>query len=203
MKRNLLLFLILSLFATSCKSPEDKALTLVNKYMKSVLYDYDSYEATSIQVDSAYTALGLMEQPRTFANAIAKIEPQLEQAKTSLKRAKSELSLWSNAPYDFGREQYNQAKEEVAEYKKAIADYEKQIEDAKNGIKNYAQTFQQTYIGWLAVVRYRCNTRGGDPSFGEGLFIIDPSLKEIIFAIPDFDESEEKLWEIINKYSVE
>lgn len=197
----LALFLVL----TSCQSNEDKALGLIDKCMQTVLYDFDSYKAVQIQIDSAYTAPIIMEIPRKYAQTIIETEPKLESANRSLKYAQSSMAIWKPNGYssEFQREQYRQAKSEVAEYKKIIKEYENTLQDAKNGIKEYVANFRREYIGWIGFLNYRCNTRGGDPSLGEAMFIFDPSFKEILFAIPDINEEELEIIDVIEKYSVQ
>ncbi len=206
MKKTAFLSLLIPfLVLTSCQSNENKALGLIDKYMQTVVYDFNSYEAIQIQIDSAYTAPIIMEIPRKYAQTIIETESKLASAHRGLKHSQSSMALWKPDGYSsaFKREQYNQAKTEVAEYKKNIKEYENAIQEAKKGIKEYVANFQREYLGWVGALNYRCNTRNGNPSLGEALFIFDPSFNEILFAIPDLNQEELEIIDVIEKYSVQ
>lgn len=182
---------------SSCKSKEDKVLDLVSQYMKTILYDYDSYEVNSCQIDSAYSTVFMDANVRKNAENIIKWNKKLNTSQWNLERAEDEIETYAPRPYSssFWIRQYNKAKEKREKAEKEIIEINDKISDAKTEIVNIYNNHKVEYIGWQAAVNYRCKTQGGLTNICVGLFVVNPEINKIIFCIPDYDEEQ---LEIIN-----
>ncbi len=182
---------------SSCKSKEDKVLDLVSQYMKTILYDYDSYEVNSCQIDSAYSTVFMNATVRKKAENIIKWNKELTASQWDLERAEDDIDTYAPYPYcsSYWTRQYNKAKEKKEKVEKQIIETNDKISDAKTEIVNLYNNHKVEYIGWQAVINYRCKTQGGLTHICVGLFVVNPEINKIMFCIPDCDEEQ---LEIIN-----
>ncbi len=197
-KVHFLFIAVLMVGLSSCQSKEDKAVALINQYMKTVLYDYDSYEVNQIVLDSAFTTPYMMEDAQEFAETIIKARENIASEKMKLSRNESSMAIWKPSGYytdEYSRHKYEEARSYVEQNKNYLQKYQETLEEATQSIEEYLAMFESEYVGWFCQLNYRCKTRGGMQSIENGVFFIDPQFNEITLAIPDVND--EKLVQIV------
>lgn len=175
-----LLFLSLAIFAISCaQSPQKKAEALVKDAVQKTLVLPDTYQPVETQLDSAFTPYHDPE----FVNIcldMCKKSIELDQLDTQVKRAKSNMSIWTG-PYmsTFGKEQYRQAKEE---YEAAQKKYDTLMEylQKKSLILKEKIEKEPEFIGCRVHHTYRANNNAGNTIIADKYFILDKDITTII-----------------------
>ena len=103
MERILLGALLITLFVSCGKSPEEKANALIEDDIKKVLYHPETYDPAETQVDSAFTPF---DDPAFYEKTVqlCKLGMSIDECDRKMKNAKSSMSIQS-APYKsaFGR----------------------------------------------------------------------------------------------------
>lgn len=103
MERILLGTLLITLFVSCGKSPEEKANALIEDDIKKVLYHPETYDPAETQVDSAFTPF---DAPVFYEKTVqlCKLGMSIDECERKMKNAKSSMSIWSG-PYQsaFGK----------------------------------------------------------------------------------------------------
>lgn len=211
----LLMLCLVPACTESTKTKEEKALDLIDDYMKSSLVSYDSYEPGSIKIDSAFNNPLIHPEVFKSLDVIMKTEEKLEALEWDLTSAESnyeyKLSMESlNSRYDYrsrderewDKKQLAKAKAELDAVRSDIDKYENNVEEAKNKILEVVNNCRESreFVGWTLLHNFKSETRGGDLKNGSIFIIADEELKEVIVALwDDFDTQEkiEKLQEIV------
>ena len=185
---------LVSIFAClliGCKSNEQKAEALIKEYMFKNLYDFDSYEAVETIIDSAYYSPKLNQQVMSLAlDAVEKYKASKEHEK-KLEDARREMSIWNGGWSSSSRREYDKARKtalkELIKCEEAERDWAEDILQISELIK----TLPEDFVGWNVNHRFRCNTRGGNKSLGDYLFVMDEKIKTII-QVFDLDDNDFK-----------
>lgn len=197
MKRILLGALLVTLFASCCKSPEDKANALIEKDIKKVLYHPETYDPTETLVDSAFTPF---DDPVFYDKTVqlCKLGMTIDEYDRNMKSAKSSMSIWSG-PYQsaFGRNEYQEAKEKYNENAENKKNAEKKVKRLADELKAMLDK-EQRFIGFKARHRYRANNNAGQTVFGEIMYLFDKDMNNIV-ASYDMDEDEYKTVQVVYK----
>lgn len=175
-----LFFLSLAILAISCtQSPQKKAEALIKDAVQKTLVLPDTYQPVETQLDSAFTPYHDPE----FVNIcldICKKSVELDQYDTQIKRAKSNMAIWSG-PYmsSFSKEQYRQAKEE---YEAAQKKYDTLMEyiEKKSLILRDKLEKEPEFIGCRVHHTYRANNNAGNTLLAEKYFLLDADITTII-----------------------
>ncbi len=184
-------------FVSACQSNEQKAEMLIKSYMKATLYDYESYEPVLTNLDSLprVELFGKMmpkvEKIIEARESVEEINQKINFASIDVRHAKSSMALWRDMKGSYARAEYQNAKDE---YNLALENEKKlkgNLVEKENEIKRHKQDilalFQDTtaYIesGWVVLHRFKCNTRGGDASIGEYVFIANNDFDTIYYTI--------------------
>ncbi len=128
--------MLVVLFVSCSKSPEDKASALIEENIKKVLYHPETYDPAETQVDSAFTPF---DDPAFYEKTVqlCKLGMSIEEYDSNMKSAKSSMSIWSG-PYQsaFGRNEYQEAKDKYDESaqnkKRAEIKAKKLVEELKD-----------------------------------------------------------------------
>lgn len=197
MKRVLLGIVLVALFASCNKSPEDKVNALIGEDIKKVLYHPETYDPTETQVDSAFTPF---DDPAFYKKTVqlCKLGMSIDEYDRNMKSAKSSMSIWSG-PYQsaFGRNEYQEAKDkydENAQNKKSAEAKAKKLTDELKDMLDKERQF----IGFKARHRYRANNNAGQTVFGEMKYLFDRDINKIV-ASYDMDDDEYKAVQIVYK----
>lgn len=195
MERVLLGTLLITLFVSCGKSPEEKANALIEEDIKKVLYHPETYDPAETQVDSAFTPFDV---PAFYEKTVqlCKLGMSIDECDRKMKNAKSLMSIWSG-PYQsaFGRNEYQEAKDEYDENTRNKKSIEAKVKKLANELKTMLDKEQQ-FIGFKARHRYRANNNAGQTIFGEMKYLFDKSLSKIV-ASYDMDSEEYKTVQIL------
>ena len=197
MERILLGALLITLFVSCGKSPEEKANALIEDDIKKVLYHPETYDPAETQNDSAFTPF---DDPAFYEKTVqlCKLGMSIDECDRKMKNAKSSMSIWSG-PYQsaFGRNEYQEAKNEYDENDRNKKSIEAKVKKLATELKTMLENEQQ-FIGFRARHRYRANNNAGQTIFGETKYLFDKSLSKIV-ASYDMDSEEYKAVQIIYK----
>lgn len=197
MERILLGALLITLFVSCGKSPEEKANALIEDDIKKVLYHPETYDPAETQIDSAFTPF---DDPVFYEKTVqlCKLGMFIDECDRKMKNAKSSMSIWSG-PYQsaFGRNEYQEAKNEYDENERNKKSIEAKVKKLATELKTMLENEQQ-FIGFKARHRYRANNNAGQTIFGETKYLFDKSLSKIV-ASYDMDSEEYKTVQIIYK----
>lgn len=179
MKRIVLIGFVTLAFIGCTLSPEKKATSLVEKVVKNSLYHPDSYDPIETVIDSAFAPF---DDPEFYNKTLelSELSANIEQYNREMTDAKTSMALWNSS---YGNA-YMKAK-----YQEAEAEYDmcaKQIEVIQQKAEKLAAELWTQYnegkqfIGWKATHNYRANNNAGQTLIGEGVFILDHDMTEIL-----------------------
>ncbi|WP_353119450.1 hypothetical protein [Myroides odoratus] len=152
MKKLLILTIAITLFSCS-KSPQDKALKLIDNDLKRTLNDYNSYEFVELsKLDSCFTVPFDNIQ---YADSIIKLEALKQLAKEAQDEYESYLGYSSNY---FINKRLDALKK--AQYFLNKAKTSAQFTDS------FRDTFKPKFNGWQAEHRFRANNAQGNKVLG-------------------------------------
>lgn len=199
MKQKFLLGAVVVTMLASCNlSPETKANYLIKKAMKMSLYQADTYDPVSTQLDSAFTPF---DDPAFYDKTlkIYRLGKSIEKYKREMKSAQSTMSIYDYTYFSsYGRNKYREAKKE---YDELAAKKTK----AENKVKQYAAELKTEmekkpqFIGFKATHSYRANNNAGQTMFGETVFLFDKDISQVV-EIYNSDENDYKAVQILYKY---
>ncbi len=172
--------------------------------MKTILYDYESYEPNSIDVKEGCTLPIMDDEIRSLSKNIITAEENIAIERSKIEDYNSTMEFYRTMGgfyTDYMQRGYNNAKAKAEESERKIAEYEEEMNSAIEQLIPELENFEPEFGGWIADLNYRCKTRGGYPSIGSGMFIIDHKFKEILYYASYDDEYEFELMEIITRYS--
>lgn len=154
---------------------QSHAQTLLRKIITENLYFPDSYNPVSISVDSVFHGPLTDAECLNAASELIKFKAQLPGAEDSYKEAVHTLKIFgSSGVFWRHAEEKKNAEEHLNSLKSKIAKREEIIRqrDTSNDGK---------FIGWQVTHRYRAQTKGGDPSISDVLYILNPDMTSWIF----------------------
>lgn len=189
--------ILIAMFVSCNKSPENRANALIEKEIKKVLYHPETYGPAETRVDSAFTPF---DDPVFYEKTVqlCKLGMSIDDYDGKMKNARSSMSLWSG-PYQtsYGRNEYQEAKKEYDVNAKNKKNAESKAKKLADELKLMLEK-EQVFIGFKARHRYRANNNAGQTVFGEMEFLFDKDVSEII-ASYDMDNDEYKAVQIVYK----
>ena len=197
MERILLGALLITLFVSCGKSPEEKANALIEDDIKKVLYHPETYDPAETQVDSAFTPF---DDPAFYEKTVqlCKLGMSIDECDRKMKNAKSSMSIWSG-PYQsaYSKNEYQEAKDEYDENAQNKKNAEKKAKKLADELKTMLDK-EQLFIGFKARHRFRANNNAGQIVFGEMKYLFDKDMNKIV-ASYDMDDDEYKTVQIVYK----
>lgn len=191
MNKLLLGSVLITLFVSCSKSPEEKANVLITESVKKSLYHPDTYSPIETVVDSAFTPFDAPEF-RDKALQLCKLSMAIDKYDQEARSKKNDIEFYRdmlNIMYSHShKESLNQAQED---YNNAISEKTR----AENNAKKLAEELKamiaegQKFIGFKARHRYRANNNAKQTGFGETEFLLDKDITKII-ASYDMDSEE-------------
>lgn len=194
MKIKILIFTIITPLFLSCKSDQQKALELIDKYMFDSLYDYSSYEVISTEIDSAFTTIYQDSIIQNYALTIKILKEKAKEYSRDYDHAKDLMDIYSGGYSLSWSKYYTDAKRALDNYTFCIESWN----DASDSIKYYSNNFIPQHIGWNAKHRFRTKSKGGNFAIGNYNFIMDDSFKEISAVLDTDDELLIEIQEIVD-----
>lgn len=202
MKRFLLPILIAILGLSSCsKSPEEKANALIETEIKASLYFPESYQNVATRLDSAYApylateTFEELKKIKELKEEIDKCNQNIDFEKIEISSAKSTMSIYSDRYSEYSRYEYNENKEKAKEHEiklqKLIEKKDKLLEKKNQILKACVErmTESPTFIGFLAIHRYRANNNAGQTIMNDAVFLLNEDLTQVL-AVYNGDEFE-------------
>ena len=197
MERILLGALLITLFVSCGKSPEEKANALIEDDIKKVLYHPETYDPAETQIDSAFTPF---DDPVFYEKTVqlCKLGMSIDECDRKMKNAKSSMSIWSG-PYQsaYSKNEYQEAKDEYDENAQNKKNAEKKAKKLADELKTMLDK-EQLFIGFKARHRFRANNNAGQIVFGEMKYLFDKDMNKIV-ASYDMDDDEYKTVQIVYK----
>ena len=195
--------LCVGLFFAGCQSPEAKANKLIKEELFKVLYDFQSYEPIETIVDSAFTSIYENEHVLTMIDSIFHYLELAEKGYEEMiefiewaEKAKVSADVFAEYRDSFSRQMYsefmgnyNERMERAEEWKLFADESKDKYLKFADTVQNETANFKKDFIGWQAVHKFRCRTRGGQFDIGNYLFIFDKDFKTII-RYDDTDDDE-------------
>lgn len=198
MKQKFLLGAVVVTMLASCNlSPETKANHLIKKAMKMSLYQADTYDPVSTQLDSAFTPF---DDPAFYDKALkaCKLTQKITEYQSEMELTRTQMSIFDDPYSAFSRNEYSTAKEK---HDKLLA----KKTEAENKLKQYAAELKTAmekkpqFIGFKATHSYRADNNAGQTVFGETVFLFDKDISQIVKAY-DCDKSDYKNVQLLYKY---
>ena len=151
------------------------AQNLIKNIICKNLYFPESYTPVSTSVDSVFHGPLTDAECLKAASELIKFKAQLPGAEDSYKEAVHTLKIFgSSGVFWRHAEEKKNAEERLNSLKSKIAKREDIIRqrDTSNDGK---------FIGWQVAHRYRAQTKGGDPSISDVLYILNPDMTSWMF----------------------
>lgn len=201
MKKLLLLLVITSIFFAGCKSKEEKAQEAIKKEMFKTLYDFKSYEPIETKVDSSFYSIYTDTTILKHGYMIAAILKNANESLEKVKDAKSTMDIWGDLYSSYSVIKYNEAKEEFNKYMNEAELYLEMIKAESDTIKSLAKknNNKKIFNGWKVIHKFRCKTKGGDPTIGNYIYIFDKDMENIIYQEDTEDEDLNKAKDLIKE----
>ncbi len=193
MKKILYLVMLVGAVTTSCiKSPEDKANVLIEEYVKTCLFNPDTYENVTTRLDSAFTPYcdpafhKMLLSLNEIDNSIDECDNEIEQERRDAARAKSSMLLYSEGYTAHTHDLSQQYKEEYEEH---IQKMQEHIEYKESLMKKGDELYKKIqaeiskkpqFIGFHAIHRYRANNNAGQALLNDVYFIFDKDFTQIL-----------------------
>lgn len=180
--------LFIMILCVSCKSKEEKALELINDYMFSTLYDYESYQPIETSIDSAF--LSPYTDSICIAQALMAVyaDEKADEYEETANSAKMSMDIWEDSYSSYGRTQFKKALSEYKDAANSRLDMLYTALECSVHIYERADTLSCDFCGWKVSHKFRCKTKGGNPSIGDYTFIVDPKFTKIISSFDDDDD---------------
>ena len=183
------LILIATLILMSCESREKKIQMAISQELKGVLYSFDSYEPIKTKIDSAYSTPYIDPMVKDLILSMGTLSPELEKATIDYNNALSHIALW-NTNSAFSRQQREEAIFKRDAAKNRILAIQSQLKSIMKELYtrvNEDNVKDKEFIGWFVTQRYKCNTRGGYPDFGDDVFVFNENITDCIFYMSSKD----------------
>lgn len=197
-KFNPFLAIIIALLAFSgCKSNVQKAEALIKDYMFKTLYDFDSYEVVETTIDSAFNNPIMNSRILSLAMDAIEKDEESENHHDEYEHASRSMDIWSGGWSSTSIREFNKAREKAIEELLSSVEAKRVYYQDLQQIKAMSDTLSRGHIGWTVSHRFRCNTKGGNKTLGDYIFIMDKKFKKILHSFDSEDEDFKSAFETI------
>lgn len=184
--------LLIMLFVSCNKSPEEKANVLIEVDVKKTLYHPESYDPAETLLDSAFTPF---DDPLFYEKTLQllKIGMSIVEFEENMKQAQHSMSHYSGLPYQtaYDKLSYQEAKDDYDNNAQNKINAENKARMLADELKSRLNKEKQ-FIGFKARHRYRASNNAGQIVFGEMKYLFDKDFQQII-ASYDMDGDEYKI----------
>lgn len=213
MKRNILLYTVLAVSVVinivllcvflpkSCSSKEDDgsafsnaeirqeaAAEMAKKLVCENLYYPESYDPVNTTVDSVFYNYLTDADCLDAAIKLIDLRNEYESAKSSYESNDWTIRFHGNPSGAFLEHERNARAEASAK----MQELQPKIERQQEIIKNRNTSKDGEFIGWQVIHRYRASNSAGVVSFGNVLFVLDPTMKQCYYRF-SLDDDEKNL----------
>lgn len=185
----------------SCSNKEDKgpdfsnleirqetAETMAKKLVCENLYYPDSYDPVNTTVDSVFYNYLTDADCLNAAIELIDLRKAYEAAKSSYESNDWTIRFHHNMSGPFLEHEREARTEAAAEMK----ELQPKIEEQQEIIRNRSTARDGEFIGWQVIHRYRASNSAGVVSFGNALFVLDPTMSQCYLRF-SLDEDEKNL----------
>lgn len=195
-------FIIVFLFsaiAMSCQpTNEQKALALIDNYMKGYLVDYESYEPTLVKIDTAYNnpmynpnIVSIVKRIKNAQETVDRLVREIDWANDDVRSARSSMAIWDSAYsrefYNIAIEEYNEAITKLNKLKAEHTEAESMINESKAELESIISQMEDGVCGWLITHNYKCNNLAGIERPSQSMFLVNDDFTTIQKAIHEED----------------
>lgn len=195
------IILLCVLLPKSCSSKEDDgsafsnaevrqeaAVAMAKKLVCENLYYPESYDPVNTTVDSVFYNYLTDADCLNAAIKLIDLRDEYESAKSSYESNDWTIRFHGNPGGAFLEHERNARAEASAKMKELQPKIEKQQEIIRN--RNTAKDGE--FIGWQVIHRYRASNSAGVVSFGNVLFVLDPTMTQCYYRF-SLDEDDKNL----------
>ena len=167
---------------------QEAAAEMAKKLVCENLYYPDSYDPVNTTVDSVFYNYLTDADCLNAAVELIDLRNEYESAKSSYEASDYSIRFHRGADGTF-LEPFRNAK---AEASAKMNELQPKIEKQQKIIRNRSAERDGEFIGWQVIHRYRASNSAGVVSFGNVLFILDPTMKQCYFRF-SLDDDEKNL----------
>lgn len=164
------------------------AETMARKLVCENLYYPDSYDPVNTTVDSVFYNYLTDADCLNAAVELIDLKNAYETAKSSYESNDWTIRFHGNPGGAFLEHERNARAEAAAEMK----ELQPKIERQQEIIRNRSTARDGDFIGWQVIHRYRASNSAGVVSFGNVLFVLDPTMSQCYLRF-SLDEDEKNL----------
>lgn len=165
-KLHLFLCAIAFVFVSCALSNEDKAEKLIKKSIIETLYNPDSYEPISTQVDSSFINFENILKFGELIEELGELLAKEQQYQIKYKFAEKMMSIYVPTSFyysEHSRVNYNQYKQEYEEYKEKLEKLTPKISSIINELREVSKDIiTEEHTGWI--VSHRFNLKDDENS---------------------------------------
>lgn len=169
------------------KSLEEQAQEAVKDELRTTLYRFDSYEPLKTEVDSAFNVP--IYDPKVFELMKSFSEQHAQFVKLAQKfdEAENSIALWSGYPWhsELATRSYNEALKDKADAEEKMKKCTTETWKLMLALSQRIEQADKTFIGWKVKHTYRANTRKGDPTIGNGVYVFSEDFKKLLFSLEE------------------
>ena len=167
---------------------QEAAAEMAKKLVCENLYYPDSYDPVNTTVDSVFYNYLTDADCLNAAVELIDLRNEYESAKSSYEDNDYNIRFYRGADGTF-LEPFRNAK---AEASAKMQELQPKIERQQEIIKNRTTSKDGEFIGWQVIHRYRASNSAGVVSFGNVLFVLDPTMKQCYYSF-SLDDDEKNL----------
>lgn len=201
MKKAVFIVLPICLFLiSSCKSKEEKALSTIKKEMFNTLYDFESYQP----VETSIAELNRDKYGDTLVfdkiMLIQYLKSQLNKAEEKFDDAHRSHEIWFSDYYmsSTSRRKCKEAEEAMDEALKEMKLNVDVWKATNDSIKKIVSNCDGKPYGYRVVHKFRCKTKGGNPTLGTYIYFMDKKCSKIYRQFDEEDLTYEKYVELVD-----
>lgn len=177
------LLVLVAVIMTSCTlSNEQKAERLVKETLKNYLYHPDSYESTSIRVDSIFIDVTTITPIMEIGKEIKDLMRKIKRCEREVESAESDMDIYEPRGYSsqYLRNKYARAKKEKEKAESDLEKYTKKLLGQFVSLKeNVAKYHKGEFTGWVVYHRYKCLNKAGTTTVvGDMVFFCDKEFAD-------------------------
>lgn len=199
MKKVLLLILAIIALA-GCKSKEDKASEMIKAELFKTLYDFDSYQPIETKIDSAFYSVYTDSVILKHGYRLNVLLKELNKALEETKDARQTMDIWGIDTYSsYGMSKYYEARNKAKAALEKGRLYSKIFDIESDTIRLLSSNIKPDFCGWKATHKFRCKTKGGNPTIGTYIYFFDKNMKHIIYNEDTEDENIAQIKSLIKE----
>lgn len=179
---SLLLAAAMSFTVLSCTSREEKVAETIKNEMFKTLYDFESYQPIETKIDTLkcdrYGDTLIYDK---FLLACVMLD-KLKEVQKEFDSQKEIAELYTPTYYSstYNDKKFEDARTKMGEAIDQMESYLKAINSMQSEIRALAKQCDGKQYGWLVTHKYRCKTKGGNPTISTEYYFMDNDCERII-----------------------